>query len=105
MVDLLAIFKKRRMLEALFILSFLLSAPCTATAFSRTDYIIVHTSELGRDLTLKVVSKGNVFAVDGAPTAATPIMSSPATGEPIGFWTNAGLPIMPGAACVMARPI
>lgn len=77
------------MLGGLFILAFFLAAPCPAIAFSRserasfqrsiidyrarlnpkykkikrkrTDYIIVHTSELGRDLTLRVVSKGKCF--------------------------------------------
>jgi len=89
MVDLLVRFKTRRMLDALFILAFLLAAPCPATAFSRTeragfqrsivdyraqlnpkykkikrkrtDYIIVHTSELGSKYTLRVVSKGKRF--------------------------------------------
>jgi hypothetical protein len=89
MVDLQVQFKKRGMLAALFVLAFLLASPCPASAFSRTerasfqrsiidyrawlnpkykkverkrtDYIIVHTSELGRDLTLRVVSKGKCF--------------------------------------------
>jgi N-acetylmuramoyl-L-alanine amidase len=89
MVNLLVTFKKRWMLGALFILASSLAAPFPATAFSRTerasfqrsiidyrtrlnprykkikrkrtDYIIVHTSELGREYTLRVVSKGKRF--------------------------------------------
>jgi len=89
MVDFQAKSKKWWMRAAFFILAFLLAYPCPAAAFSsterarfqrsiidyrarlnpkykkikrkRTDYIIVHTSELGRDPTLRVVSKGKRF--------------------------------------------
>jgi hypothetical protein len=89
MVELLVRFKTRRMLEFLLIFACILAAPHPANAFSRTErarfqrsiidyrprlnpkykkikrkrtnFIIVHTSELGRDLTLRVVSKGKRF--------------------------------------------
>jgi len=86
MIYCLRFYKKRCVIAASFVFAFILSLPCLSAAYNlpdrwsfqrsiidyrsrlnpnyqkirrkQTKYIIVHTSELGRKMTLKVVSKG-----------------------------------------------